>query len=81
MLFRSWVTHYLSGEPVGHKPLRERVRLSIGNAELGNWGAPFSGDSTPIRNLNGRMDEFFLFRVALPAEEIVKFYRAGEPIH
>jgi hypothetical protein len=75
------VTHYVNGEEFDQSELREIVRLSIGNAELGNWGASVSGDSTPVRNLSGRMDEFCLFRVALTPEEILKFYRAGEPIH
>jgi hypothetical protein len=75
------VTHYVNGEEFDQSELRQIVKLSIGNAELGNWGAAVGGDKSPIRNLSGRMDEFFLFRTALTAEEIQKFYRAGEPIH
>jgi hypothetical protein len=75
------VTHYVNGEEFDLSELRQIVRLAIGNAELGNWGASVSGDSTPVRNLSGRMDEFCLFRAALSGEEIRKFFRAGEPIH
>jgi hypothetical protein len=54
--------------------------LSIGNAEIGNWGVPLTGVQTPIRNLNGRVDEFAIFSRALGAAEIQGLYRAGEPI-
>jgi hypothetical protein len=76
-----FVTHYVNGHPVGRKPLKAKMTLSIGNAEIGNWGVPWSGDRNPVRNLNGRMDEFLLFDRALTAEEIQKLYQAGEPIH
>jgi hypothetical protein len=75
------VTHYVDGQQVSQQPLDTKVRLSIGNAELGNWGAARNGDATPIRNLNGRMDEFFLFGRALSAAEIQMLHHAGEPIH
>jgi hypothetical protein len=72
--------HYVNGEPMGRRPLKARVPLSIGNAEIGNWGVPLTGVQTPIRNLNGRVDEFAIFSRALAAAEIQGLYRAGEPI-
>jgi hypothetical protein len=74
------VRHYVDGRQVGQDDLQVKVRLSIGNVELGNWGAAYAGDRSPLRALNGRMDEFLLFRAALSAEEIGELFRAGEPI-
>ncbi len=57
-------------------------KLHIGNGEIGNWGLPHREDPTfAIRNLNGRMDEFAIFKVALSAEEIASLFersRAGK---
>jgi hypothetical protein len=74
------VRHYVNGRQVGQEELQVNARLSVGNVELGNWGAAYAGDRTPLRALNGRMDEFVLFRAALSAEEIGALFRAGEPI-
>jgi hypothetical protein len=73
------VTHYLNGQPVARRPIKEKVRLNIGNAELGNWCAR-PGDPTPTRGFNGRIDEFCLVGLALTAEEVSALFRAGEPI-
>ena len=76
------VVHYVNGEAVGfsggtqmHKPL---PRMRIGSADLGNWSDPIWPDVS-IRTLNGRIDEFGLYRVALNAEEIENIYQQGKP--
>ena len=70
----------MNGQPVGGKTLVANLRLSIGRAELGNWGAPFAGDRYPIRNLVGRMDEFWLYGAALTAEEIQRLLELSNPV-
>ena len=76
------VAHYINGERVGLKggnnmdqPL---PKLRIGTADLGNWTDPIS-TLNAIRSLNGRIDEFAIYSVALPAEEIRLIYEQGRP--
>jgi hypothetical protein len=38
------------------------------------WGANFA-----VRNLNGSMDEFAIFKAALTSSEIGDIYRHGKP--
>lgn len=74
------MAHYVNGQRLMQKALRgARVRLSIGNAEIGNWGTPSNFRRYPIRNFNGRIDEFALFKAALSDDDIQKLYRSGEP--
>lgn len=75
----STVSHYVDGRVVHREPIHFDVSLRLGNAEIGNWGVPRSGISTPIRNLNGRVDEFLLFDQALPPREVWDLYTAGKP--
>ena len=75
-----YMAHYVNGQRVVRKALRgERVSLSIGNAEIGNWGMPMHFFRYPIRNFNGRIDEFALFKSALSDDDIQQLYRMGEP--
>jgi hypothetical protein len=75
-----YMAHYVNGQCVTKTALRgDRISLSIGNAEIGNWGIPSVFSSYPIRNLNGRIDEFALFKAALSDKEIEAMYRKGEP--
>ncbi|MEM9281386.1 MAG: LamG-like jellyroll fold domain-containing protein [Verrucomicrobiota bacterium] len=75
------VTSYVNGKPISiidgtqrHKPLQA---MRIGEADLGNWSDPIWDHS--IRTLNGRIDEFAIYQVALSAEEIAEIYEAGRP--
>lgn len=75
-------THYIDGEPVGfsggthmEKPL---PRMRIGEADLGNWSDPIWPERS-MRALNGRIDEFALFSVALTAAEIRTLFENGKP--
>jgi hypothetical protein len=75
-----YMAHYVDGQRVMSKKLQgERVSLSIGNAEIGNWGMPLHSNRYPIRNFNGRIDEFALFKAALTDADIWQLYRKGEP--
>ncbi len=73
------VTHYVDGAAVWTGPLVRRAPISIGSAELGNWGSAAWHELAPIRNLRGRMDEFMVFRAALGPAEIENLYLMGVP--
>ena len=71
--------HYVNGEvlPIAggtqrHKPL---PAMRIGEADLGNWSDPIW--ENVIRTLNGRIDEFAIYGVALDAKEIAGIYEGG----
>lgn len=73
--------HYINGHKVGYsgganqeKPLSS---LRIGKADLGNWTDPLWSRS--MRTLNGRIDEFAIYRVALSADEIKQRFEIGKP--
>lgn len=53
--------------------------LSFGPSELGNWGLPTTGHQFPVRNLNGRLDEFAIYASALSGDEVRALYEAGRP--
>lgn len=71
------VVHYLDGLPVQRAALLKPRRLALGKAELGNWGLPDKTGHQPIRNFNGRMDEFILFNQALSDQEIAALFEQG----
>lgn len=74
------VTHYLNGEVVQRQPLVFEVSLRFGPTQLGNWNrGDYTSDAVPIRNFNGRMDEFEFFRRALTDAEVRGLYEAGAP--
>lgn len=78
------VTHYVNGEPVSTEtiPKEDRVQpIRIGAASIGNWSEPAyrQDPSFAVRNLNGSMDEFLIFKAALPASEIARIYETGRP--
>ena len=53
--------------------------INFGPAEIGNWGLPTEKHQFPIRNLNGRIDEFAIYKTALPAPDIAELYEQGRP--
>jgi hypothetical protein len=75
------VSHYVNGQRVSEKALKIQPPFRIGTAELGNWNARGFPDNDPfmIRNFSGAMDEFCLFRRALPDAEIRALYLSDEP--
>ncbi|MBA4186945.1 MAG: hypothetical protein C0467_02900 [Planctomycetaceae bacterium] len=76
---RQRVEHWIDGRLVAQHQLQFDQPLSIGLAEIGNWGVPLPPDRHPIRNLNGRIDEFSIWNVALEPTEIAKLFQAGRP--
>lgn len=73
---------YLDGREISREvsPFHQPGRaISFGPAEIGNWGLPTEGHQFPIRNLNGRIDEFAIYGAALTSAEIVQIYQAGKP--
>jgi ferric-dicitrate binding protein FerR (iron transport regulator) len=79
------VSHYVNGKRISHEKILPKFMiktLRIGNAEAGNWGQPFREDPTfAIRNLNGRMDELAVFKVALGDEEIARLFEQSRAQH
>tara|TARA_R110002049_G_scaffold50370_3_gene143181 strand:+ start:236858 stop:238516 length:1659 start_codon:yes stop_codon:yes gene_type:complete len=59
-----------------HQPGR---KITFGACEIGNWGLPLQGVPFPVRNLNGRMDEFLIYQEPLSTDEIAKLYELGTP--
>jgi hypothetical protein len=53
--------------------------IALGSMEIGNWTPRLDDPMEPIRNFNGRMDEFALFGRALSAREIQQCYKASRP--
>jgi len=72
------VIHYVDGRRVDALPIRKHITLRFGASQIGNW-APEDFIDHRIRSLNGRMDEFVLFKTALTDEEILAMYEAGQP--
>jgi hypothetical protein len=74
------VVQYFDGEVVGREvsPLHQAGRsIHFGPCEIGNWGLPTESHEFPIRNLNGAIDEFAIYRTALSAGEILVMFEAG----
>lgn len=73
------VSHFVNGEKIHSQTIEKEYlinQLRIGNGEVGNWGLPFSEDPTwAIRNLNGRIDEFAIFKQALTEKEIASLFQ------
>lgn len=77
------VTHYLNGEVLSRESIPPDYlveTVSIGNASLGNWGLPERDEPRfAVRNLNGSMSDFALFKVALDDREIAEIHAHGKP--
>lgn len=74
------VVQYFDGEVVGREvsPLHQAGRsIHFGPCEIGNWGLPTESHQFPVRNLNGAIDEFAIYRTALTAVEIRAMFEAG----
>ncbi len=75
------VRHYCNGRQVriteGTQMHKALPKMRIGKADLGNWSDPIW--TTAMRTLNGRVDEFALYKAALSAAELEQIYRQGKP--
>jgi hypothetical protein len=71
------VTHYLDGQPVAQAEVEFDIPLRVGDAEIGNWNIDTHRNQTPIRFLNGSMDEFMMFSRGLSDQEVERLYTRG----
>jgi hypothetical protein len=63
--------HYVNGRQVAAGPLGRKTPVKLGTANLGNIDSTW-WNTQPVRNFNGRMDEFALFARALTSGEIAE---------
>jgi len=73
-------THYFDGKQVSRETLPDQQRRHViyGSCEIGNWGLPAEGHEFPVRNLNGCIDEFVIYKLPLQGTEMVTLYQAGK---
>ncbi|WDI43755.1 LamG domain-containing protein [Bremerella sp. P1] len=75
---RGVIDFYRNGVLTRTSQIRDTTVLRIGDAEIGNWRTPKSGDLN-IRSLNGLIDEIAVFSRPLTSEEILSAFNAGNP--
>lgn len=71
---------YFDGKEVsreGSEHHRDGRKVTFGACEIGNWGLPLEGVPFPVRNLNGRIDEFLIYQKPLTGDEIAELYGLG----
>jgi hypothetical protein len=76
------VVQYFDAQEVGREisPLHQPARpITFGPCEIGNWGLPTQNHDSPIRNLNGAIDEFAIYQAVLSPTEILQQFEAGKP--
>jgi hypothetical protein len=76
------VIQYFDAQEVGREisPLHQPARpITFGPCEIGNWGLPTQNHDSPIRNLNGAIDEFAIDQAILSPTEILQQFEAGKP--
>ncbi len=75
--------HFLNGEKLCEERIPDQLfvkQTCVGKATIGNWSSPTRPEADfAIRNLNGSMDEFVLFRDALKPDEIRDLFVQGRP--
>ena len=54
-------------------------KIVYGACEMGNWGLPTKEHQFPVRNLNGCLDEFLIYSVALDPSAIREMFEMGKP--
>jgi hypothetical protein len=72
------VLHYIDGRRISAQKIVAGTPLRFGPAELGNW-VPQDLKNYRIRSLNGRIDEFVLFKTSLTDAEVEAMYVVGRP--
>ena len=73
---------YVDGREVCREisPLYQPGRKIVyGACEMGNWGLPTKEHQFPVRNLNGCLDEFLIYSVALDPSLIREMFEIGKP--
>jgi hypothetical protein len=72
--------HYFDGREISRETPRQQpagCTVVYGPCEIGNWGLPAAGHEFPIRNLNGCIDEFVIYKIPLNQSELQAIYQAG----
>ncbi len=73
---------YFDGKEVSREVSEHHLgdrKVTFGPCEIGNWGLPIEGVPFPARNLNGRVDEFLIYKEPLSGDEISNLYELGTP--
>lgn len=73
------VRHYLNGREISSEAIQFDQPLSIGSAEIGNWGVPLKNSASPVRNFVGRIDELTVWKVALGVDELREIHGKTMP--
>ena len=75
------VSHFVDGEEISSEAMRPDSEhpIWLDYAEIGNWNYAKRLDRSPVRNLNGRLDELLIFDRALSAAEVQHLSRSGQP--
>jgi len=78
------VHHYLNGVVVGQTTFPEKASIpgiEIGPASIGNWADPVyrTDDAFTSRNLNGVIDELWVYGAPLTASDIQSHYAVSNP--
>ena len=73
-----FVTHFANGRALSRHPLQHKVKLRLGDAQIGNWRSRYQPE-VAIRNFNGRIDELVIIGYALTDKEIRSLYQEGKP--
>ncbi len=76
------VIQYFDAQEVSREisPLHQPARpITFGPCEIGNWGLPTQNHDSPIRNLNGAIDEFAIYQSVLSPTEILQQFETGKP--
>ena len=73
---------YFDGKEVSREVSEHHLgdrKVTFGPCAIGNWGMPIEGVPFPVRNLNGRVDEFLIYKEPLSGDEISNLYELGIP--
>jgi len=77
------VAHFIDGVEISREAIPDDMRVThahIGNASIGNWNEPKRDDPKfVVRNLNGSIDEFAIWNVALSPEDIAEWVKNSAP--
>ncbi|WP_186775664.1 LamG-like jellyroll fold domain-containing protein [Rubripirellula tenax] len=73
---------YFDGKEVSREVSEHHLgdrKVTFGPCAIGNWGLPIEGVPFPVRNLNGRVDEFLIYKEPLTGDEIANLHELGIP--
>ena len=71
------IRHYFNGQEAATGAINSPLPVTLDQMEIGNWTPQIGQPLEPIRNFNGRLDEFLIFRRALTSGEIQKLFEIG----